>query len=40
MDYAKLNEDFEEASKTTVENIMDILHDIVRRHRVLSTSAC
>jgi hypothetical protein len=30
MDYQKLSEDFDEASKATTENIMDILHDIVR----------
>lgn len=30
MDYTKLNNDFEEASKATCENILDILHDIVR----------
>ena len=29
MDYTKLNGDFEEASKATCENILDILHDIV-----------
>jgi len=29
MDYAKLNKDFDEASRATTENIMDILHDIV-----------
>ncbi|KAI5813507.1 hypothetical protein BZA77DRAFT_389771 [Pyronema omphalodes] len=28
MDYTKLNDDFEEASKATCETIMDILHDI------------
>jgi hypothetical protein len=33
MDYTKLNEDFEEASKATCENIMDILHDIVCHSR-------
>ena len=29
MDYGKLNAEFEEAAKTTCENIMDVLNDIV-----------
>jgi len=29
MDYAKLNNDFDEAGRAATDNIMDILHDIV-----------